>query len=169
MINQFSIASVTARQVLDSRANPTVEAEVRLVGGAFGRASVPSGASTGSHEARELRDTDSPLWGGRGVLHAVENVRLHCGPAVCGLDARDQAAVDRTLVGLDGTDNLGRLGANAALAVSLAAARVVAAGEAVPFYRYVANLAGATPLLPLPMVNMISGGAHAGQNLDIQD
>ncbi len=169
MNNGFGISSVAARQILDSRANPTVEAEVRLVGGAFGRASVPSGASTGSHEARELRDTDSPLWGGRGVLQAVENVRLHCGPAVQGLDARDQATVDGTLVALDGTDNLARLGANAALAVSLAAARAAAAGEGVPFYKYVAHLAGATPLLPLPMVNMISGGAHAGQNLDIQD
>ncbi len=170
MTNQFGIASVSARQILDSRANPTVEAEVRLAGGAVGRASVPSGASTGSHEARELRDTDSSLWAGRGVLRAVENVRLHCGPAVHGLDARDQATVDNTF------DRIGRhartwadWGANAALAVSLAAARAAAVGENVPFYRYVASLAGATPLLPLPMVNMISGGAHAGQNLDIQD
>ncbi|HVA92823.1 MAG TPA: phosphopyruvate hydratase, partial [Chloroflexota bacterium] len=169
MVNRFSIASVTGRQILDSRANPTVEADVRLAGGAFGRASVPSGASTGSHEAHELRDTDVTLWARRGVLQAVENVRLYCGPAVCGLDARDQAAVDTMLVTLDGTENLTRLGANAALAVSLATARAAAAGEGAPLYRYIANLAGAAPLLPLPMVNMISGGAHAGQNLDIQD
>jgi enolase len=169
MTNQFSIVEVRARQILDSRANPTVEADVRLAGGALGRASVPSGASTGRHEAQELRDADLPAWAGRGVRRAVENVRLHCGPAVLGLDAREQTTVDRTLAALDGTENLARLGANAVLAVSLATARAAAVAEGVPLYAYVAALADAQPLLPLPMVNMISGGAHAGQNLDIQD
>ncbi|MGH2409352.1 MAG: phosphopyruvate hydratase, partial [Chloroflexota bacterium] len=169
MSGQFQIIAIAARQILDSRATPTVEAEVQLAGGALGRASVPSGASTGRHEAVELRDTASPLWAGRGVLGAVRNLREVCGPAVLGLDARDQGAVDQALVTADGTENLGRLGANAILAVSLAAARAAAAGEGRPLYTYLADLAGATPILPLPMVNMISGGAHAGRNLDIQD
>ena len=169
MSDQFRIAAVTARQILDSRANPTVEADVRLGGGALGRASVPSGASTGRHEAVELRDTGSPAWAGRGVLGATRNVRDLCGPAVRGLDARNQAAVDQALIAVDGAENLARLGANAILAVSLATARAAAAGESRPLYAYLADLAGAAPILPLPMVNMISGGAHAGRNLDIQD
>ncbi len=169
MSDQFRITEVSARQILDSRANPTVEADVKLAGGALGRASVPSGASTGRHEAVELRDTDSPLWAGRGVLGAVRNLREVCRPAVLGLDARDQEAVDRRLAAADGTENLGRLGANAILAVSLAAARAAAAAEGLPLHAYLAKLAGAAPMLPLPMVNMISGGAHAGRNLDIQD
>jgi enolase len=146
-----------------------VEAEVRLGGGATGRAAAPSGASTGSHEALELRDRGVPLWAGRGVLRAVEHVRSTYAPAVLGLDAREQGAVDAALASADGTPGFSRLGANGALAVSMAAARAAAAAQGLPFYRYIAALAGAEPLLPLPMVNMISGGAHAGNNLDIQD
>ncbi len=169
MSQAFRIATVYARQVLDSRAAPTVEAEVALVGGARGRAAVPSGASTGRHEALELRDSASPAWGGRGGARAVEHGRSLFGPAVQGMDARDQRALDAVLIAVDGTPGFGRLGANAALAISLAAARAAAAASGLPFYRWVAGLAGATPLMPVPMVNMISGGAHAGGNLDIQD
>lgn len=169
MNSAFRIADVVARQVLDSRAAPTVEAEVKLEGGAVGRAAVPSGASTGSHEALELRDRDDPRWAGRGVGRAVAHTRTVYGPAVLGLDAREQEALDAALAAADGTPGFSRLGANGALAVSLAAARAASAALGVQFYRYVAGLAGAEPLLPLPMVNMISGGAHAGHNLDIQD
>jgi enolase len=169
MGEEFRIAAVQARQVLDSRAAATVEAEVTLAGGVRARAAAPSGASTGRHEALELRDVNSPLWGGRGVTRAVEHARSVFGPAVQGLDARDQRALDAMLREVDGTAGFTRLGANAALAVSLAAARAASVASGQPFYRWVANLAGATPLLPVPMVNMISGGAHAGGNLDIQD
>ncbi|HXT36752.1 MAG TPA: phosphopyruvate hydratase [Chloroflexota bacterium] len=169
MSDRFQIIEVAARQILDSRGNPTVEADVKLAGGVVGRASVPSGASTGRHEAAESRDTGSPAWAGRGVLGAVRNLRDVCGPAVLGLDARHQAGVDQALAAADGTENLGRLGANAILAVSLATARAAAGGEDRPLYAYLADLAGSAPILPLPMVNMISGGAHAGRNLDIQD
>ena len=169
MSAEYRIQAVRARQVLDSRAAPTVEAEVWLEGGAMGRAAAPSGASTGAHEAHELRDRDDPAWAGRGVRRAVANVTGALGPAVLGLDARGQTAVDAALRAADGTPTLSRLGANAVLAVSLAAARAAAAALGQPFYRRVAHLAGAEPLLPLPMVNMISGGAHAGRNLDIQD
>jgi len=165
----YRIAAVRARQVLDSRAAPTVEADVVLEGGACGRAAVPSGASTGAHEAHELRDRHDPAWAGRGVARAVANARDVCGPAVAGLDARDQATVDAALRAADGTADLRRLGANAILAVSLATARAAAAATGAPFYWHVARLAGVQPALPLPMVNMISGGAHAGGNLDIQD
>jgi len=169
MSEPYKIAQVHARQVLDSRANPTVEADVRLSGGAFGRAAVPSGASTGSHEAHELRDSDDPVWAGRGVLRAVANANNILGPAIQGLDAREQAAVDGALRAIDGSEALSRLGANAVLAISLATAQAAAAALDLPFYLHVAELAGARPLLPLPMVNIISGGAHAGRNLDIQD
>lgn len=169
MSGAFDIRRVWARQILDSRANPTVEAKVTLAGGAQGWASAPSGASTGSHEAHELRDHDMPAWGGRGVGRAVAHVREELAQAVLGLDAREQWVVDAALRSADGTDALSRLGANAVLAVSLAAARAAARGEQVPLYRYFASLTGTEPLLPLPMVNMISGGAHAGRNLDIQD
>jgi enolase len=166
---RFRIERVVARQVLDSRAAPTVEADIVLEGGVVGRASVPSGASTGAHEAHELRDRGDPTWAGRGVRGAVANAVTVLGPAVQGLDARDQAAVDQAIDVTDSTEGFRRLGANAALAVSLAAARAAAQVTGRPFYRYVAALAGVEPLLPLPMVNMISGGAHAGRNLDIQD
>jgi enolase len=169
MSEDFRISAVRARQVLDSRATPTVEAEVWLGGGALGRAAVPSGASTGGHEARELRDTDDPAWAGRSVGRAVANVDAVLGPAVTGLDARDQEDVDSMLRAADGTDGFSRLGANAALAVSLATARAAAAAADLPLYAHIAQLVGTLPLLPLPMVNMISGGAHAGRNLDIQD
>ncbi len=169
MSDMFQIAGVHARQVLDSRAAPTVEADVRLVGGAVGRAAAPSGASTGAHEAHELRDRDGPAWAGRGVRRAVAHAREVCGPAIVGLDARDQASVDASLRAVDGAPGFGRLGANTAVALSLATARATAAQLGVPLYRHVASLAGALPALPLPMVNMISGGAHAGRNLDIQD
>ena len=155
--------------MLDSRAAPTVEADVRLVGGALGRAAVPSGASTGTHEAHELRDRDDPSWARRSVRRAVINVEHVFGPAVASLDARDQSAVDEALQAADGTESFGRFGANAALAVSLAAARAAALSRSIPLYRHIASLIGAEPVLPLPMVNMISGGAHAGRNLDIQD
>ena len=169
MSGQFGVAGVKARQVLDSRASPTVEAEVRLACGVVGRAAVPSGASTGAHEARELRDTGNILWAGRGVARAVENVNTDFADAVAGLDARDQVAIDRALAGTDPTPGFARLGANAALAVSMAVARAAAQAMGQPFYRYISGLCDQAPLLPLPMVNMISGGAHAGGNLDIQD
>ena len=169
MSGAFGIRRVWARQILDTRANPTVEAKVTLGGGAHGWASVPSGASTGSHEAHELRDRDLPAWGGRGVGRAVTHVREELAPAVLELDAREQRLVDAALRSADGTAALSRLGANAVLAVSLATARAAANGEHTPLHQYLAALVGVEPLLPLPMVNMISGGAHAGRNLDIQD
>jgi enolase len=161
---------VKAREVLDSRGRPTVEADVYLDGGAMGRASVPSGASTGAHEAVELRDGDPARYGGLGVLRAVANVNETLAPGVRGLDAVDQAALDARLRELDGTENKGRLGANALLAVSLAAARAAAQARALPLCRHIADLAGvARPTVPLPMVNIISGGLHAGAQIDLQD
>ena len=163
------IRAVTGREILDSRGRPTVEADVLLASGAIGRASVPSGASTGSHEAVELRDGDGARYRGLGVGRAVANVRGEIAAAAFGLRADDQAALDRALIALDGTPQKTRLGANAILAVSLAACRAAAAGRGVPLYRHIADLAGAHPSIPLPMVNIISGGAHAGHQLDIQD
>ncbi|MHB1004911.1 MAG: phosphopyruvate hydratase [Chloroflexota bacterium] len=164
------IAAVKAREILDSRGRPTVEADVTLAGGAFGRASVPSGASTGAHEAVELRDGDPGHYGGLGVRRAVANVNEALGPGVRGLDAVDQHALDDRLRALDGTADKGRFGANAILAVSLAASRAAAAARALPLYRHIADLAGVNhPTLPLPMVNIISGGLHAGAQLDMQD
>jgi enolase len=172
------IVRVHAREVLDSRGKPTVEAEVHLEGGIVGRASVPSGASTGAAEACELRDGDSPWYDGLGVRRAVESVRREIGPALLGSDPSDQAGIDRLLVELDGTTAKSRLGANAILSVSLAAARAAALDERVPLYKHLAQLlaaatngggGSASPRMPLPMVNMISGGKHAGGNLDFQD
>jgi enolase len=160
------IESVAAREVLDSRGRPTVEADVRLSGGAFGRASVPSGASTGRHEALELRDGDRSRFGGLGVRGAVRNVREEIGPAVTGHDALDQVGLDTALVELDGTPGKSRLGANALLSVSLAAARAAAAARGLPLWRH---LAGGQPVLPLPMVNIVSGGLHASGGLAFQD
>jgi enolase len=163
------IELVVAREILDSRGRPTVEADVHLTGGAVGRASVPSGASTGTHEAVELRDGDPGRYRGLGVQLAVANVTDIIGPAVRGLAADDQKALDDRLIDVDGTPTKARLGANATLAVSLAACRAAAAGRDVPLYRHIAGLCGARPTLPLPMVNMISGGLHAGRQLDLQD
>src|SRR5262245_51092542 len=161
-----AIAAVRAREVLDSRGNPTVEVEVHCTGG-VGRALVPSGASTGRHEAVELRDGDPSRYGGKGVRRAVANVRDVLGPCVVGMASTDQAAVDRALCGRDGTPNKSRLGANAVLGVSLACARAAAAARGVPLWQHLD--AEGRARLPLPMVNLISGGLHAGGNLDLQD
>jgi enolase len=161
-----AIAEVHARQILDSRGNPTVEAEVRLESGALGRAAVPSGASTGVHEALELRD-GGPAWGGKGVARAVENVRGEIASAVRGLDADDQEALDRRLVELDGTPNKGRLGANAILGVSLAAAKAAAAEAGVPLFRHLGGDEART--LPVPLLNVVNGGAHAQNSIDLQE
>jgi enolase len=171
------IEEVHAREVLDSRGQPTVEAEVRLWGGIVGRAVAPAGASTGRAEARELRDGDPNRYDGRGVLRAVQNVCQRIGPELRGHDAADQADIDRTLVALDGTRDLSGLGANAVVAVSLAAAHAAAPAKGIPLYEHFAELAAQAegheepqpPRLPAPMVNLISGGLHAGGNLDFQD
>ena len=162
-----NIAEIQARQVLDSRGNPTVEAEVLLMGGVMGRAIVPSGASTGEHEAVELRDGDETHFLGKGVLRAVENVNGEIASAVGGMDASDQAALDHKMIELDGTDNKGRLGANAILAVSMATARAAAIEYGLPLYRYLGG-AGANTL-PVPMMNILNGGAHADNNVDFQE
>jgi len=163
------IERVVAREILDSRGRPTVEADVVLADGTLGRASVPSGASTGTHEAVELRDGDPRRFAGRGVRRAVANVVGVIGPAVRGLPASDQDGLDRRLIEIDGTPTKARIGANAALAVSLATCRAAATARKIPLYRHIADLAGAEPTVPLPMVNLISGGLHAGQQLDLQD
>jgi enolase len=162
-----SIVDVVAREILDSRGNPTVEADVLLESGAMGRAAVPSGASTGSREAIELRDGDARRFGGKGVLKAVEHVNTEISEAIVGLDSSEQAFIDRTLVELDGTENKSRLGANALLAVSLAVAKGAAEESGLPLYRY---LGGAAPMqMPVPMLNVINGGAHANNRLDLQE
>lgn len=161
------IASVWAREILDSRGNPTVEVEVSLEGGQVGRAAVPSGASTGSREALELRDGDDQRFGGKGVEKAVENVRAEITEAVVGLDALRQVTVDNTLIDLDGTDNKSRLGANAMLGVSLAVARAASGFLGLPLYQYLGGVNA--KVLPVPMMNIINGGAHAPNNLDIQE
>ena len=165
------IGSVRGRQVIDSRGNPTVEAEVRLAGGAVGRAAVPSGASTGEHEALELRDGDKSLYLGKGVLQAVANVNGAIAAGVKGADAADQRALDRRMIELDGTPNKGKLGANAILAVSMAAARAAAHAAGQPLYKYLAGYStvkGAN-LLPVPMMNILNGGAHADNSVDLQE
>jgi enolase 1/2/3 len=161
-----AIRNVRARQILDSRGNPTVEVDVELVSGAIGRAAVPSGASTGAHEAVELRD-GGQAWGGKGVTHAVENVRGELASAVRGLDADDQRAVDGRLVEVDGTPNKGRLGANAILGVSLASARAAAAEAGLSLFRYLGGPEART--LPVPMMNVINGGVHADNSIDLQE
>ena len=160
------IAAVAGRQVLDSRGNPTVEVDVVLESGARGRATVPSGASTGAHEAVELRDGGS-AWGGKGVADAVANVNREIADAVRGADAGDQGALDRRLIELDGTSNKGRLGANAILGVSLAAAKAGAADAGQPLWRYLGGEAAVT--LPVPMMNVINGGVHADNSIDLQE
>ena len=162
-----SIVDVIAREILDSRGNPTVEADVLLESGVMGRAAVPSGASTGEKEAIELRDGDPQRYLGKGVLRAVENVNTEICEAIIGLDAVEQALIDQTLIELDGTDNKARLGANATLAVSLAVAKAAAEESGLPLYRY---LGGAGRMqLPVPMMNVINGGAHANNSLDLQE
>jgi enolase len=162
-----AIVDIVAREILDSRGNPTVEADVLLESGMMGRAAVPSGASTGSREAVELRDGDIQRYRGRGVLKAVEHVNTEICEAIVGLDAEEQAFIDKTLVDLDGTENKSRLGANAILAVSLAVAKAAAEDFGLPLYRY---LGGAGPKkLPVPMMNVINGGAHANNSVDIQE
>jgi len=163
----FEIEEIIGREVLDSRGNPTVEAEVLLEGGAVGSAIVPSGASTGSREALELRDGDKARYKGKGVLKAVEHVNGEIADALVGLDARDQAGIDGTLIELDGTDDKSRLGANALLAVSLAAAKAAADQSGLALYRYLGGT-GAS-VLPVPCMNLINGGAHADNSLDIQE
>ena len=164
----MNIAKVTARQILDSRGNPTVEADVLLESGELGRASVPSGASTGEHEATELRDGGA-AWGGLGVTRAVASIITEIAPLVVGRDATDQTGLDQAIIELDGTPNKGRLGANATLAVSLAAAKAAAKSQKVDLYLYLAQLAGTTPSMPRPMMNLINGGRHAAGSTDIQE
>ncbi|HUW38915.1 MAG TPA: phosphopyruvate hydratase [Rhodocyclaceae bacterium] len=162
-----AIVDVVAREILDSRGNPTVEADVLLESGVMGRAAVPSGASTGSREAIELRDDDADRYLGKGVLAAVENINTEISEAIIGLDAEDQAFIDNTLIELDGTENKSRLGANAILAVSMAMAKAAAEEAGLPLYRY---FGGSGPMqMPVPMMNVINGGAHANNNLDIQE
>ncbi len=164
------IVAVAAREILDSRGNPTVEAEVVLAGGMRGRAAVPSGASTGSREALELRDGERNRYGGRGVRRAVGHIRTVLAPALCGLDATAQQELDRRMLELDGTENKSRLGANAILAVSLAAARAASAALGLPLYAYLARLAGREGrLLPVPLMNILNGGVHADNAVDFQE
>ena len=162
-----AIADVVAREILDSRGNPTVEVEVTLDSGASGRAAVPSGASTGAHEAVELRDGDASRFGGKGVSRAVANVEGEIFDAIGGMDASDQVRLDEILIDLDGTPNKGRLGANAILGVSLACARAASAEYGLPLYRYVGGVFART--LPVPMMNIVNGGRHADNPIDIQE
>jgi enolase len=161
------IIDVHAREILDSRGNPTLECEVAVASGSMGRAAVPSGASTGEHEAHELRDGDKGRYGGKGVRTAVENVRSKIAPRIAGMDAADQAGIDRLMIELDGTPTKKALGANAILGVSLAAARAAATGSGTPLYRYLGGVNART--LPTPMMNILNGGAHADSNVDIQE
>ena len=162
-----AIVDIIAREILDSRGNPTVEADVLLESGVMGRAAVPSGASTGTREAIELRDGDASRYLGKGVMRAVEHVNTEISEALIGLDAQEQAFIDKTLIDLDGTDNKARLGANAMLAVSMAVAKAAAEEAGLPLYRY---FGGAAPMsLPVPMMNIINGGEHANNSLDIQE
>ena len=162
-----AIVDIVGREILDSRGNPTVECDVLLESGTMGRAAVPSGASTGSREAIELRDGDKSRYLGKGVLKAVEHINTEISEAVLGLDASEQAFLDKTLLDLDGSDNKSRLGANATLAVSMAVARAAAEESGLPLYRYFGGMGGL--MLPVPMMNVINGGAHANNNLDLQE
>ncbi|MCM3041436.1 phosphopyruvate hydratase [Paenibacillus motobuensis] len=161
------ISDVYAREVLDSRGNPTVEVEVYLESGAIGRAIVPSGASTGAHEAVELRDDDKSRYLGKGVLKAVENVNEHIAPEIIGMDALDQLGIDKLMIALDGTPNKGKFGANAILAVSMAVARAAADALDLPLYVYLGGFNAKQ--LPVPMMNIVNGGAHADNNVDVQE
>ena len=162
-----AIVDIVGREILDSRGNPTVECDVLLESGVMGRAAVPSGASTGSREAIELRDGDKARYLGKGVLKAVEHVNTEISEAVLGLDASEQAFLDKTLIDLDGSDNKARLGANATLAVSMAVARAAAEEASLPLYRYFGGMGGM--LMPVPMMNVVNGGAHANNTLDLQE
>src|SRR3981189_1737289 len=162
-----SIVDVVAREILDSRGNPTVEADVLIESGVMGRAAVPSGASTGTREALELRDKDKGRYGGKGVLKAVEHINTEISEAIMGLDAQEHSFIDKTLIELDGTDNKSRLGANAILAVAMGVAKAAAEEAGLPLYRYFGG-SGAMQM-PVPMMNVINGGAHADNNLDIQE
>lgn len=162
-----TIVDVYAREILDSRGNPTLEVEVELESGVFGRAAVPSGASTGEHEAVELRDGDKSRYGGKGVLKAVENVNEKIAEELVDFDARDQVAIDQFLIALDGTENKGNLGANAMLGVSLACAKAAAEQLGLPLYRYIGGTNAKT--LPVPMMNILNGGKHADNNVDFQE
>src|SRR6195952_3340051 len=162
-----AIVDIIGREILDSRGNPTVECDVLLESGVMGRAAVPSGASTGSREAIELRDGDPKRYFGKGVLQACENINTEISEAIMGLDANEQAFLDRTLIDLDGTENKSRLGANAMLAVSMAVAKAAAEEAGLPLYRYLGG-SGAMQM-PVPMMNVINGGAHADNNLDMQE
>ena len=163
----MEITKIIAREILDSRGNPTVEADVHLADGSMGRAAVPSGASTGEHEAVELRDGDKGRYLGKGTLKAVRNIQEHIAPALLGQDAELQASIDRQMIKLDGTANKGNLGANAILAVSMAVARAAADSQQTPLYRYLGGVSAS--LLPLPMMNILNGGAHADNSVDPQE
>ena len=163
----IAIVDVHARQILDSRGNPTVEVDVTLEDGSMGRAAVPSGASTGAHEAVELRDGDKNRWGGKGVMKAVQAVNGDIAETVVGMEAEDQAEIDAAMIALDGTDNKGRLGANAILGVSLANAKAAADARGLPLYRYVGGVDA--NLLPVPMMNILNGGVHADNGIDFQE
>ncbi|MBV8867162.1 MAG: phosphopyruvate hydratase [Acidobacteriaceae bacterium] len=163
----MEIVKVIGREILDSRGNPTVEADVYLADGAIGRAAVPSGASTGEHEAIELRDNDKTRYSGKGTQRAAANIAKIISPALAGMDAADQSSIDQTMLSLDGTPNKSKLGANAILAVSMAAARASAESEATPLYRYLGGVNAR--VLPVPMMNVINGGAHADSSVDLQE
>ncbi len=163
----MEIVKILGREILDSRGNPTVEADVHLADGTIGRAAVPSGASTGEHEAVELRDNDKSRYLGKGTHEAVENINKQIFPALTGFDAADQSLIDRTMISLDGTPNKGKLGANAILAVSMAIARASAESEMTPLYRYIGGVNAR--VLPVPMMNVINGGAHADNSVDLQE
>ncbi|MBT4117634.1 MAG: phosphopyruvate hydratase, partial [Rhodospirillaceae bacterium] len=162
-----AIVDILAREILDSRGNPTIEVDVVLETGAMGRAGVPSGASTGVHEAVELRDGDKARFGGKGVQNAVANVNGEIFETISGFDAEDQLHIDRTMIALDGTDNKSRLGANAILGVSLAVAKAAALEAGLPLYRYIGGTQAS--LMPVPMMNIINGGSHADNPIDIQE
>ena len=167
-MNEYtSISSVKAREIMDSRGNPTIEVEIGLVSGDVGVAAVPSGASTGTREAVELRDGDKSRYGGKGVLKAVKNVNDVIAPAIIGMDALNQRKLDEVIIALDGTPNKGKLGANALLGVSLAAASAAAKALELPLYRYLGGLVGVKP--PIPMMNVLNGGKHADNNVDVQE
>ena len=161
------ISSVHARQILDSRGNPTIEVDIQTDDGAFGRAAVPSGASTGIHEAVELRDGDKAIYGGKGVLKAVENVNKDIADAILGMEVSDQAGIDQSMIALDGTSNKGKLGANAILAVSMAVSKAAAQEADLPLYRYIGGTNAR--ILPVPMMNILNGGAHADNKIDFQE
>src|SRR5258708_27880857 len=163
----MEITKVLGREILDSRGNPTVEADVHLADGSMGRAAVPSGASTGEHEAVELRDGDKSRYLGKGTRTAAKNIGEHIAPTLIGMDAEHQSAIDRHMIALDGTPNKGRLGANAILAVSMAVARASAASHQTPLYRYLGGVSAC--LLPVPMMNILNGGAHADNSVDPQE